>query len=97
MTRMPEVERARHLLVELVDLSMLSRREVERRMVERGNGTDLGRLLSGRLALRLCHVVAICQAIDLYPLEFCRMAFGEPKQRSPYLQRLDGVVGVFKG
>jgi hypothetical protein len=31
----PEVERARQVLVTLIDLSMMSRREVERRMVER--------------------------------------------------------------
>jgi hypothetical protein len=92
----PEVERARQVLVTLIDLSMMSRREVERRMVERGVGVDLGRVLRGRLQLRLCHVAAICQALDLHPLEFCRMVFGEPKQRSPLLRRLDGVFALLK-
>ncbi|HEV3073867.1 MAG TPA: hypothetical protein VHB47_05550 [Thermoanaerobaculia bacterium] len=53
-------------------------------------------MLRGRLQLRFCHVAAIWQALDLHPLEFCRMVFGEPKQRSPLLQRLDGVLGLLK-
>jgi len=50
------------------------------------------RLGLGREALR----GAICKALDLHPLEFCRMVFGEPKQRSPLLQRLEGVLGLLK-
>lgn len=92
--RLPEVERARQALVTLIDLSMLSRREVERRMIEHSEGTDLGRLLNGRLQLKLVHIVAICRAIDLHPMEFCRMVFGEPKERSPLLQRIAGVMGL---
>jgi hypothetical protein len=57
---------------------------------------DLRRVLTGRLQLRFCHVITICQALDLHPLDFCRMVFGEPKQRSPPLQRLDGVLGLLK-
>ena len=53
-------------------------------------------MLRGRLQLRFCHVAAIWQALDLHPSEFCRMVFGEPKQRSPLLQRLDGVLGLLK-
>ena len=92
-----EIERARRVLLTVVDMSMLSRRELERRMIEHGGaGIDLGRLLKGRLQLKLVHVVAICQALDLHPLELCRMVFGEPKQRSPFQQKLDGMVGLLR-
>jgi hypothetical protein len=80
----------------MIDLSMMSRREVARRMAEQGVGLDLGRVLKGRLQLRFCHVAAICQALELHPVEFCCMVFGEPKERSPLLRRLDGVLGLLK-
>lgn len=96
MKATPEVERARQVLATIIDLSMMSRREVGRRMAEQGVGVDLGRVLKGRLQLRFAHVAAICQALDLHPLEFCRMVFGEPKQRSPLLQRLDGLLRLLK-
>jgi hypothetical protein len=92
----PEVERARQVLATMIDLSMMSRREVARRMAERGINMDLGRVLRGRLHLRFCHVAAICQALDLHPLEFCRMVFGEPKERSPFLQRIEALLGPLK-
>jgi hypothetical protein len=44
----PEVERARQVLATMIDLSMMSRREVARRMAERGVSVDLGRVLKGR-------------------------------------------------
>jgi hypothetical protein len=41
----------RQALAHLIEFSGISRREVERRLCQRHCGTDLGRLLSGRLAL----------------------------------------------
>ena len=70
----------------------MSRREVERQLLEQGCGTDLGRLLSGRLDLKLRHIVDICRVIDLYPLEFFHIVFRDSEQRSPLLQRLEALL-----
>lgn len=87
-----EVTRAREILSHLIELSGMSRREVERHLLEQGCGTDLGRLLSGRLDLKLRHVVDICRVIDLYPLEFFHIVFKDSEQRSPLLQRLEALL-----
>ena len=55
------------------ELSLMSRRTVSIRMAEEGSGTDLGRLLNGRVQLKIGHVVAVCRALDLHPLEFFRI------------------------
>jgi hypothetical protein len=89
-----EVERARQALRGLIDLSMMSRREVERRLLEQGCGTDLGRLLSGRLDLKLRHVVDICRVLNLQPMEYFRIVFKEPEKRSPFLQRIEALLGL---
>lgn len=90
-----EVERVREALSHFIELSGLSRREVATRLLQEGFGTDLGRLLSGRLDLKVRHVLAICRVIGLYPHELFRLAFKEPEhQRSPLLQRLDAVTGT---
>lgn len=88
-----EVARVTEALNRLVKHSGLSRREVERRLLEQGCGTDLGRLLSGRQDLKIHHLLAICHVVGIYPLEFFRMVFKEAEERSPFLQRLDGLVG----
>jgi hypothetical protein len=87
-----EVVRAREILSHLIELSGMSRREVERQLLEQGCGTDLGRLLSGRLDLKLRHVVDICRVIDIYPLEFFHIVFRDSEQRSPLLQRLEALL-----
>jgi hypothetical protein len=87
-----EVERARGILKDLIELSGLSRREVEKRLLAGDSGTDLGRLLSGRLDLKLRHVLDIVRVLDLHPLEFFRILFREPFQRSPFLRRLDALA-----
>jgi len=79
------------VLVTLIDLSMMSRRELERRMVERGVGVDLGRVLKGRLQLRFCHVAAICQALDLHPLEFAAWCSGS---RGSAVRSFSGSTGA---
>jgi hypothetical protein len=87
-----EVVRARETLGHLIELSGMSRREVERHLLDQGCGTDLGRLLSGRLDLKLRHIVDICRAIDVYPLEFFHIVFRDSEQRSPLLQRLEALI-----
>jgi hypothetical protein len=88
-----EVGRMREALANLIDFSRLSRREVERRLLQSGCGTDLGRLLSGRLGLKMEHVLAICRVIELEPLEFVQIALKpRPAQRSPLLRRLEALL-----
>jgi hypothetical protein len=87
-----EVGRARETLGHLIELSGMSRREVERHLLEQGSGTDLGRLLSGRLDLKFRHIVDICRVIDIYPLEFFHIVFRDSEQRSPLLQRLEAMI-----
>jgi hypothetical protein len=88
-----EVSRMRGALNQLIELSGLSRRVVERRLCEQGCGTDLGRLLSGRLELKVTHVIAICRVIELEPLEFVQIALKpRPVQRSPLLRRLEALL-----
>jgi hypothetical protein len=88
-----EVDRTRQTLAHLIELSGLSRREVERRLLEEGCGTDLGRLLGGRLDLKLRHVLDICRVIEIHPLELFRIVWKEPEQRSPLLGRLEALIG----
>jgi hypothetical protein len=60
---MPEVARARNALRMLISLSMMSRWQVENRLIDQGCGTDLCRLLTGRLDLKMRHIVAICRVL----------------------------------
>jgi hypothetical protein len=87
-----QVEQARATLNDLIELSGLSRREVEQRLVEQGRGTDLARLLSGRLDLKLRHVLDLCRVLGIHPLEFFRMVFKEPERQSPFIQRLEALI-----
>jgi hypothetical protein len=88
-----EVERTRETLSHFIELSGLSRREVEKRLLDEGCGTDLGRLLSGRLDLKLRHILDICRVIGLYPQELFRIVFKDTDQRSPLIQQLDALTG----
>jgi hypothetical protein len=96
MQMTPEVEQARRVLVTLCNLSLMSRRTLAKRLAEEGGGTDLTRLLSGRLQLKLGHVVALCKALDIHPLEFSWMVFGEPAEPSPFLKQIDTVLGILR-
>jgi hypothetical protein len=88
-----EVGRMREALAHLIELSGMSRREVEQRLCQRGCGTDLGRLLKGRLDLKMTHVLALCRVIELEPLEFVQIALKpRPGQRSPLLRRLEALL-----
>jgi hypothetical protein len=88
-----ELDRMREALLHLIEFSTMSQREVERRLRQRGCGTDLGRLLSGRLDLKMKHVLSICRVIELEPLEFVQIALKpRPGQRSPLLRRLEALL-----
>jgi transcriptional regulator with XRE-family HTH domain len=86
-----EVARVREALRSLIDLSGLSRREIEKRLSAQGSGVDLTRLLAGRFEIKLRHILDIAQVIDIHPLEFFRLTFKEPEERSPLLQRVEAV------
>jgi hypothetical protein len=88
-----ELGRMRQALAHLIEFSGISRREVERRLCQRHCGTDLGRLLSGRLDLKMKHVLALCRVIELEPVEFIQIALKpRPSQRSPLLRRLEALL-----
>jgi len=93
---LPEIARARNALRMLISLSMMSRRQVERRLVEQNCGTDLGRLLTGRLDLKVRHVVTICRVLGLHPMEYFRFVFREPEERSPFLRQVEALLGASK-
>jgi hypothetical protein len=87
-----EVERARSTLRDLVELSGMSRREVRRRLAAAGCGMNLAGLLSGRLDLKLRHVLDLGRVLGVEPGEFFRLVFGEPSEQSPLLRRLEELV-----
>jgi hypothetical protein len=88
-----ELGQMRKALSNLIEFSGMSRREVERRLLESDCGTDLGRLLSGRLDPKMKHLLALCRVIDLEPLEFVQIALKpRPDQRSPLLRRLEALL-----
>jgi len=88
-----EQDRMRQALSNLIEFSGMSRREAERRLLENDCGTDLGRLLSGRLDLKMKHLLALCRVMDLEPLELVQIALKpRPSQRSPLLRRLEALL-----
>jgi hypothetical protein len=86
-----EVVRVREALRSLIDLSGLSRREIEKRLSAQGDGVDVTRLLAGRFEIKLRHVLDIAQVIGIHPLELFRLTFKEPEERSPLLRRVEAV------
>jgi hypothetical protein len=91
-----DVARAREALNSLIDLSDLSRREIERRLARQGSGMDLNRLLSGKFELKLYQVLDVIRVLDIHPLEFFRLVFKEPEQRSPLLERMQALFASVK-
>jgi hypothetical protein len=67
-----EVNRYAKLLQAVVQLSRLSEREVERRL-GLGGGT-LNRIFTGRIELKLFHVLAILEAAAMRPEQFFQLA-----------------------
>jgi transcriptional regulator with XRE-family HTH domain len=60
------------LLRQVVELSGISEREVERRL-ELGGGT-LSRIFSGRIELKLSHLLAILEVLEMKPERFFQLA-----------------------
>ena len=88
-----ELGRMRQALANLIEFSGMSRRQVERRLLENDCGTDLGRLLSGRLDLKMKHLLALCRVLELEPVEFVEIALkSRPGQRSPLLRRIEALL-----
>jgi len=83
-----DVARVRQALDGLVDLSGLSRREIERRLVQGGIGFDVSRLIAGRFDVKLHQLLDILRILEVHPLEFFRLIFKEPERRSPLLVRV---------
>jgi len=86
-----EVARVREALNSVIDLSDLSRREIERRLARQGSGMDLNRLLGGRFELKLFQVLDVLGVLDIHPLEFFRLVFKEPEKRNPLLERMQAL------
>lgn len=93
-----EVDRMREALAQLIEFSGMSNREVEHRLCRNDCGTDLGRLLSGRLDLKMKHVLAICRVIELEPVEFVQIVL-KPRagQRSPLLRKIEALLPYARG
>jgi hypothetical protein len=86
-----EVARVRETLNSVIDLSDLSRREIERRLARQGAGLDLNRLLGGKFELKLFQVLDVLGVLDIHPLEFFRLVFKEPEKRNPLLERMQAL------
>jgi hypothetical protein len=89
-----QVDRVRDTLCNLIEFSGLTRRQVERRLLRDGCGTDIGRLLKGALALKVEHVLAICQVIGIHPAELFGIVFKQPRERFPLLERITALLGI---
>jgi hypothetical protein len=87
-----DAEQARLMLRHILQVSGLTRRELIRRLHDLGCAFDVPRLLSGRLAPKLDHILAVAAALGLHPVEFFRMTYGEPARPSPMLQRLEDLI-----
>lgn len=81
----------RQALRNLIGLSGLSRREIEKLLSAQGDGVNLTRLLAGAYEMKVRHVLDITRALGIHPLEFFRLIFEEPEQPSPLLQRVETV------
>jgi hypothetical protein len=86
-----DVARVREALSSIIDLSDLSRREIERRLARQGSGMDLNRLLGGKFELKLFQVLDVLRVLDIHPLEFFRLIFKEPEQRNPLIERMQAL------
>jgi hypothetical protein len=88
-----EVQRARQILIELIEVSGMSRREVERHLLDEEFfwSTDVTRLLAGKLDLKLRHILAITRLVGLDPGVFFTLLLPEPEP-SPLLERIRPMV-----
>lgn len=91
-----DVARVRKALGYLVGFSGLSYREIERRLLQQGFGLDVSRLLGGRFQLRLHQLLDILSVLEIHPAEFFSLVFKLPAVRSPFLERVQGLLGPGK-
>lgn len=79
------------LLKTLIRFSDTNNREIEKRLGF--SGGYLSRLLSGKIEVKMQHILAILDLIDLHPHEFFAMAFpADRKEASPLLRHLQKVM-----
>jgi hypothetical protein len=91
-----EVVRVRQALSTLIDVSGMSRREIQRQLVDLKCGLDLNRLLSGKSSLKMHQLLDILRVLDVHPLELFRMVFKEPERRSPLFERVQALFASGK-
>jgi hypothetical protein len=84
--RDPEVARVARLLKSAILLSEQSQRSIERQMgLSPGY---LGRIIDGKLELRIAHILGVCRAIRLPPAAFFLAAYPETLNLDPETMRL---------
>ncbi len=84
--RDPEVARIARLLKSAILLSEQSQRSIERQMgLSPGY---LGRIIDGKLELRIAHILGVCRAIRLPPAAFFLAAYPETLKLDPETMRL---------
>jgi transcriptional regulator with XRE-family HTH domain len=83
MSSKEEVLRFARLLELVVRVSRMSTRELERRL-EMSTGT-LNRIFSGKIELKLRHILDIHEILELPPEEFFKMAYSKnPETATPH-------------
>lgn len=84
--RDPEVARIARMLKSAILLSEQSQRSIERQMgLSPGY---LGRIIEGKLELRIAHILGVCRAIDMPPAAFFLAAYPEMLNVDPETMRL---------
>ena len=84
--RDPEVARIARLLKSAILLSEQSQRSIERQMgLSPGY---LGRIIDGKLELRIAHILGVCRAIRVPPAAFFLAAYPETLSLEPDTMRL---------
>ena len=84
--RDPEVARIARLLKSAILLSEQSQRSIERQMgLSPGY---LGRIIDGKLELRIAHILGVCRAIKMPPAAFFLAAYPEMLNVDPETMRL---------
>lgn len=84
--RDPEVARVARLLKSAILLSEKSQRSIERQMgLSPGY---LGRIIDGKLELRIAHILGVCRAIGMPPAAFFLAAYPEMLNVDPETMRL---------
>jgi hypothetical protein len=59
--------------------------------VKANSGTDVTRLLSGDLDLKIRNVLDVCGVLGLHPGEFFAIAYPRPPERTAFLLKIRAV------